>query len=111
MRQRDPAIDMTFTQLMENLDDADGRARRAQQLDLLIFEATDILAKLDQLLAGVNFTKQLSGLRERMTQLCADAAGQAEIRKNYNREIGDRLLDAGKSGQLKGARISQIPAA
>jgi hypothetical protein len=94
----DPEIEGQFSALIEKLVDADGNLQRATELERLIAEAGDIIVKLNRLLTGADFAKELTELQVRMQRLRTDANRQAEVRSKFEDEISRRLAKMKEHG-------------
>ncbi|MGA2056916.1 MAG: hypothetical protein ABSG88_16575 [Bradyrhizobium sp.] len=96
----DPEIEAPLSKVIEGLVDADGNVQRAAELEGLIAEAGNIIAKLNRLLTGADFAKELKELQMAMQKICADAQRQVEIRSKFNNEFRRRLELMKKSEQI-----------
>jgi hypothetical protein len=95
---RDPEIEVPFSGIIEKMVDSDGNVQRAAELERLIAEAGNIIARLNGLVTGADFAKELTDLQVSMQRLRTDAKRQAEVRSKYDHEITRRLAKMKEHG-------------
>jgi hypothetical protein len=88
---RDPDIEQPLSGLMENLVDPAGNADRAARLAAVITEANELISRLAQAHASVDFARELKACQRAMENILAEVKSHAKNSEKFEREWASRL--------------------